>query len=110
MLRKRAISQILKTCLLVNGVFLPAGEAWNVALKASPQVALYGGDGYHPGPLGTYLAALVIIFETVTGRDARALPATATVGGVQLAAPEATVRFLPQIAHETVARFPVPVR
>ncbi|MEO5580154.1 MAG: hypothetical protein ABIR58_05805 [Gemmatimonadaceae bacterium] len=89
----------------VKGVFIPAGEAWNAALTANPQIALYGPDGYHPGPLGTYLAALVI-FERVTGRDARSLPATARVAGVQLIVPENTVRFLQQVAHETVARFP----
>lgn len=89
----------------VNGVFIPAGEAWNAALKTNPQIALYGADGYHPGALGTYLAALVV-FERVTGRDSRTLTPVAVVGGVQLNAPESTVRFLQQIAHETVARFP----
>ncbi len=89
----------------VNGMFIPAGEAWNAALTATPGLALYGPDGYHPDPLGTYLAALVI-FERVTGRDARNLPATAMVAGVPLIVSENTVQLLQQIAHETVARFP----
>jgi len=89
----------------VNGVFMPAGDAWRAALEANPQIQLYGGDGYHPGPLGTYLAALVV-YEKVTGHDARLLPAQAVVAGVTLSTPEATVRFLQGIAHDAVLRYP----
>ena len=89
----------------VNGVFMPAGDAWRAALEANPQIQLYGGDGYHPGPLGTYLAALVV-YEKVTGHDARLLPAKAVVSGVTLSTPEETVRFLQGIAHDAVLRYP----
>jgi hypothetical protein len=44
----------------VEGVFLPAGECWRAAWRRSPSLALYGSDGFHPTPRGTYLAALVI--------------------------------------------------
>jgi hypothetical protein len=44
----------------VDGVFLPAGEAWRAAWRRSPSLELYGSDGFHPTPRGTYLAALVI--------------------------------------------------
>jgi hypothetical protein len=87
-----------------GGVFIPAGEAWRIALERDPAINLYGPDGYHPGPLGTYLAALVI-YEKVTGHDARKLPGTALVGGVTLTVPEATVRFLQSVAHEVVGSF-----
>lgn len=89
----------------VNGLFIPAGDAWRAALEARPDTPLYGGDGYHPGPLGTYLAALVA-YEKITGHDARKLPGIAVVDGVSLSAPEQTVRFLQQTAHETAARYP----
>jgi hypothetical protein len=88
----------------VNGVFMPAGEAWRAALLEDSTIPLYGGDGYHPGPIGTYLAALVI-YEKVTGKDARLLPGQAVVAGVTMTMPEERVRFLQRIAHETVARF-----
>lgn len=88
-----------------DGVLIPAGEAWRAALEEDPSISLYGFDGYHPGPLGTYLAALVI-YERVTHHDARDLPAVAVVGGVSLSANATTVRFLQRVAHETVARFP----
>ncbi|MGE5748571.1 MAG: hypothetical protein ACM31F_01325 [Gemmatimonas sp.] len=87
-----------------GGIFIPAGDAWRAALEAQPDVMLYGSDGYHPGPLGTYLAALVI-YEKVTGHDARLLSGVARVGGATLSVPETTVRFLQRVAHETVARY-----
>ena len=90
-----------------GGVFIPAGEAWRAALEQDPTIPLYGSDGYHPGPLGTYLAALVV-YEKVTGHDARLLPVLAVVGGSTLSVSEARVRFLQDIAHETVAKFPDP--
>ena len=87
-----------------GGVFIPVGEAWRVALDRDQSINLYGADGYHPGPLGTYLAALVI-YEKVTGHDARKLPGIAVVSGVTLTVPEQTVRFLQDVAHEVVASF-----
>jgi hypothetical protein len=53
----------------VGGVFLPAGEAWRVAWRRDPKLEFYGGDGFHPTRLGSYLAALVI-FEGLTGKAA----------------------------------------
>jgi hypothetical protein len=88
----------------VDGLLLPAGEAWRTAWTADASLPLYGPDGYHPSPMGTYLAALVM-YERITGRDARALPPRATVDGRPLAASEATVRLLQRAAHETNARF-----
>jgi len=88
----------------VNGLFLPAGEAWLGAWAIDPQLQLYGPDGYHPAALGTYLAALVV-YEGITGHDARSLPAQAVVNGGALGIPEGKVRLLQRVAHETVVRF-----
>ena len=88
---------------------MPAGEAWRAALEEDPSLELYGSDGYHPAPLGTYLTALVV-YEQVTGRDARNLPAAAVVEGRTLSTKEATVRRLQRIAHQTIGRFPASVR
>ena len=38
----------------------PAGEAWHAAWDCNVRLPLYGPDGFHPSPLGTYAAALVI--------------------------------------------------
>jgi hypothetical protein len=88
----------------VGGLFLPAGEAWRAAWADDPQLLLYGPDGYHPSELGTYLAALVV-YESVTGEDARSLPGEARLAGRKLSVPEHRVRLLQRAAHETVARF-----
>lgn len=89
----------------VNGVFMPAGKAWQTAWATDPNLAFFQSDGLHPTPLGTYLAALVI-YERLTGHDARLLPGTAFVDGNRLNAPEATVRLLQRAAHETNALYP----
>jgi hypothetical protein len=88
----------------VSGRLLPAGQAWVAAWATDPQLVLYGVDGYHPSELGTYLAALVI-YEGITGHDARLLPARAVVSGRKLSTSSLTVRTLQQVAHETVLRY-----
>jgi len=89
---------------VADGQCFPVGEAWRAAWALDPSLALYGSDGFHPSALGTYLAALVI-YENVTSKDARLLPARAVVAGQTLSASEATVRLLQKAAHETVAAF-----
>ncbi len=82
----------------VDGVFLPAGAAWQDALQRDGTLALYGGDQFHPGPLGSYLAAITI-YETLTEHDARQLSDSAFVNGAVLDVPAATVRLLQEAAH-----------
>lgn len=89
----------------VNGVFMPAGKAWQTAWATDPNLAFFQSDGLHPTPLGTYVAALVI-YERLTGHDARQLPGVAVVQGSRLNTPEATVRLLQRAAHETNALYP----
>lgn len=89
----------------VDGIFMPAGRAWVTAWATEPSLPLYHADGLHSTALGTYLAALVI-YERLTGHDARALPGSATVQGIPLNVPEATIRLLQRAAHETNALYP----
>jgi len=89
----------------VNGVFMPAGEAWRSALRADPTLAVYGPDGFHPSSVGTFLAALEI-YERITGRDARTLPPIAFSNGLPLVLPEATVRVLQAAAHDANTVYP----
>jgi hypothetical protein len=44
----------------VDGILLPAGDAWREAWRRDASLALYADDGFHPSPLGSYLAALAI--------------------------------------------------
>jgi hypothetical protein len=89
----------------VGGIFMPAGEAWRSALRSNPGVSLYGSDGFHPSPTGSFLAALEV-YERITGRDPRTLPAVAFVAGRPLALSEETIRALQNAAHEANDRFP----
>lgn len=50
----------------VKGLLLPAGDAWRAAWKEDASLPLYGPDGFHPSPIGSHLAALVI-YERVFG-------------------------------------------
>ena len=83
----------------VDGIFLPAGEAWLDAWQRNTTLALYGPDGFHPSPLGTYLVALTM-YEALTGHDARTLPPRGVVNGVPLEASEQTIRLLQEAAHQ----------
>ncbi|MFL5403137.1 MAG: hypothetical protein ACJ8BF_10015 [Gemmatimonadales bacterium] len=89
---------------VVDGLFLPAGEAWRATWAVDPTIRLYGPDGYHPSEVGTYLAALVV-YEGITGHDAQSLPPNAMAAGHPLDTPPGVVRLLQRAAHETVRRF-----
>jgi hypothetical protein len=81
-----------------GALFLPVGDAWKIALDDDPTLPLYDSDDYHPAPLGTYLAALVV-YEKLTGGDARQLPVAVIVDGVQLDVSEHRIRLLQDAAH-----------
>ena len=83
----------------VDGELWPAGDAWRAVRRLDPSVALYGADQFHPAPLGTWLAALVM-YERITGRDARQLGARVVVDGRTVAASAGTVRLLQRAAHD----------
>lgn len=59
----------------IDGVFIPAGEAWRAAWRRDPDAPLYGGDDFHPSTEGSYAAALSI-YGMLTGKDPMNLPGT----------------------------------
>lgn len=52
----------------VDGILVPAGEAWRAAWRRDASLPLYSSDGFHPAPMGSYLAALSL-FEQLYGRS-----------------------------------------
>lgn len=73
----RAVSQSYAAAASeVNGLLIPAGDAWRAALAADAKPPLYGPDGFHPSPSGTYLAALVT-YEQIFGAPPPATPVPA---------------------------------
>jgi hypothetical protein len=81
--------------IAVNGLFLPAGQAWLKAWAKDPALQLYAGDGFHPSLLGTLLAAYTI-YEGITGTSVVGLPGPSHI-------PVATLKMLQDAAHEAVA-------
>jgi len=84
----------------VNGLLYPVGEAWRIAWRRDSRLQLYGPDGFHPSPIGTYLAALVI-YQQVSGRSVVGLPPLSSID-------PANARVLQESAAEANARFSRP--
>ncbi|MFL5381494.1 MAG: hypothetical protein ACJ8GN_03115 [Longimicrobiaceae bacterium] len=62
----------------VDGMLLPAGEAWRAAWRADPDLPLYAADGLHPSVTGTYATALVI-YARILDRSPVGAPSTLTL-------------------------------
>jgi hypothetical protein len=86
----------------VNGIFLPAGDAWRIVWRREPDVELYGPDGFHPTAQATYLAALVIV-EGLTRRSPIGLPislSSPTGAFAPLAVPRSRAALFQEAAAE----------
>ena len=83
----------------VDALLLPAGDAWRRMWERDRTARLYGPDGFHPGALGTYLAALVM-FQQFTGRSVVGLPSPFS------SFDPLVVRALQETADEAVSRMP----
>jgi hypothetical protein len=57
----------------VDGIFIPAGEAWRAVWRRDPSAVLYDVDGFHPSRLGSLVAALTI-YAALFNADVRTLP------------------------------------
>lgn len=90
----------------VNGLFLPAGEAWRTAWSAYPRFQFYGPDAFHPSPEGSYLAALTIVAglsgKSVVGLTARMVNGS---GQVLLDLQQIPVLRLQQAADQALRTF-----
>ncbi len=62
--RQGALSDVIysyrQAAVAAGADVYPAGAAWLFAWQCRPSLGLYGPDGFHPSPLGTYAAALVV--------------------------------------------------
>jgi hypothetical protein len=89
----------------VDGLLLPAGEAWRAAWRRQPGLELYGSDQFHPNVRGTYLAALVICAQ-VLGRSPVGLATdlSRAEGGAPSFTPSAAERALLQAAADEAIR------
>ena len=74
---------------------VPVGQAWQRALAADPPPSLHKGDGSHPTPAGTYLAACTF-YAVIHGASPVGLP------GDPCGLDDATARRLQQAAWDAV--------
>jgi hypothetical protein len=51
-----------------NGIFSPAGKAWQLVWEENPEFKLYGADNFHPNGRGSLLAAMVL-YGTIMKRS-----------------------------------------
>lgn len=79
----------------VNGILMPAGDAWSAAWAIDPSLPLYSPDGLHPSESGTYLSALVI-YEQIFRAPPPASPVPVSA--------QSSAGLLQQTAHDTVTR------
>jgi hypothetical protein len=92
------VASYTRAAQAVNGLLYLVGEAWRIAWRRDSRLPLYGADGFHPSPTGTYLAALVM-YQQISGRSVVGLPTPissvdpAAVRVLQEAAAEANDRF-----------------
>ncbi|MCB9378217.1 MAG: hypothetical protein H6511_05565 [Holophagales bacterium] len=87
----------------VDGLLLPAGAAWRAAWRRDPDLPLYASDGFHPSPLGTYLAAIVIE-AALTDRPPRDGAIEIALAGGALSIPAERARLLADAAAEALAK------
>ena len=80
----------------IDGLFLPAGMSWLEAWKRDAGLVLYL-DGLHPTPMGTYLAAMVIV-QRLYGVSPVELTAPGVVDGVRYSWSEDLLRLLRESA------------
>ena len=88
----------------VEGLLFPAADAWVSAWERKPALRLYADDGFHPSPLGSYLAALAI-YAVVCDRSPTMLPVRP--GGINAillrGTSDADVRLLHEAAAEVTS-------
>ena len=83
----------------VDGLFLPAGEAWRAVWRRDPDLALYSVDGFHPSLLGSVVAALVV-HRGVYGRSPPGVVTEIPRAG---AAPVRIAPEIARVAHEAAS-------
>lgn len=92
--------------LQAGATFVPAGEALRALLDdGSPEVNPFGGDGFHPSPVGTVTMALVLV-GTLFDRTVGDLPAEMPAGardGAAVSLPRPTADVLFAVADSVVA-------
>lgn len=65
----------------VNGMLIPAGEAFRSVSRDHPEITIFQSDNFHPTQIGSYLAALVI-YGQLTDREVEGVTLRRPVTGL----------------------------
>jgi len=84
-----------------GAIFLGAGEAWRAAWRRDSTLPLYDKDGFHPSPMGSYLAALVVA-GWLEPRALDQAPDSMVVAGLKVGVPPAAKPILVDAAREVL--------
>jgi hypothetical protein len=84
-----------------RATLVPGGDAWQAAWRRQGSLALYGDDGFHPSPLGTWVVA-VATWSRLTGRPASEAPASFGTGPSGFAASEAEANAVRAAVEEVL--------
>lgn len=87
-----------------DGILMPVGEAWRIALARDPALPLYAEDGFHPTELGSVVAAYVI-WQRLTGRSPVGLPPVIEIGSTRRIDLGERAALLQEAAAEANDRF-----
>ena len=90
-----------------NAALVPGGDAWQAVWRRDPSLALYGGDGFHPSPLGTYVVA-VAAWSRLTGRPASEAPSALGLADGLLVVESGTAALVRQAVAEATSGGAVP--
>ena len=80
-----------------------AGTAWKAAWRRNPKLKLWGPDGFHPSPLGSYLAAAAVYGGLTKSLPTR-LPTSLDTASVRIRISARTERVLRLAAAEALRR------
>lgn len=84
----------------IDAMLFPGVRTWQAIWARDPSLELYGRDGFHPSPLGTYAIAVLMVHQ-ITGESVIGLPASLqTAAGVSFSTSTATALLVQQAAEE----------
>lgn len=86
----------------INGTLFPAGDAWRAAWRRDGSLQLYGGDGFHPSVMGTYLAAITIT-AIIHQRSPVGMPGSLRIPEGTVSLPAELALLLQESAAEAIA-------
>lgn len=88
----------------IDAVLFPGIRTWQAAWRRVPSMELYGKDGFHPSPLGTYAIAVLMVHQ-ITGRRAVGLPYEFQTDEIIFSTAPGLARNIQEAAEEAAAAY-----